>query len=641
MKHTRYILLLLLTFIFIACANPGAGPDGGPFDEHPPYIVEMNPKLGQPNAKQMKVRIVFNENIKVENHTEKVTISPPQVRTPTIKYSGKKISVELHDSLQPNTTYTIDFSDAIEDNNEGNPLGQFTYYFSTGENLDTLEVSGHILDASNLEPVKGMLVGLYADTVDSAFTSQGFERLGRTDAEGRFSIKGVAPGNYRLYAVNDQDNNFHFSQKGEMIAFHNKVIVPSCFPDMRQDTLWRDTITYDTIINVPFTHFVPDDIVLLAFLEDGQARHFLKSERKTPEVFTTFFTAPSTHVPTIEGLNFDAANAFVENRSKGNDTIQYWLRDTLLMEQDTLRFAYTYETSDDSTGALFLYTDTLELVPRKTMKTIREEQAEEYEKWKKTQEKRRKRGEKYQEKPAPKYLGFLGRRSSKISPVQNQPIEFEEPLLTLDTTAFHLKRATSDTTFVEAPFRLVPDPYDIRKFKLMGEWRPGQDYEVHIDSAAVVGISGRHTNKMKFRFSIGTSEDYGSVFFLIPDAPSTAVMQLLKDDKKVVMQVRVQDQRADFFYVEPGEYHARLFDDRNGNGKWDTGEYATLRQAEAVNYFPEPFTVRANWDAELTWKLNVVPLIKQKPEKLRKNKNNNKDKQTARQRNIEREKNRR
>ena len=639
MKHTRYILLLLLTIIFVACANPGAGPDGGPFDEHPPYIVDMNPKLGQPNAKQMKVRIVFNENIKVENPTEKVTISPPQVKTPTIKYSGKKISVELHDSLQPNTTYTIDFSDAIEDNNEGNPLGQFTYYFSTGDNLDTLEVSGHILDASNLEPVKGMLVGLYADTVDSAFTSRGFERLGRTDAKGRFSIKGVAPGNYRLYAVNDQDNNFHFSQKGEMIAFHNKVIVPSCFPDMRQDTLWRDTITYDTILNVPFTHFVPDDIVLLAFLEDGQARHFLKTERKTPEVFTTFFTAPSTHVPTIKGLNFDATNAFIENRSKGNDTIQYWLRDTLLMEQDTLRFVYIYEVTDDSTEVNFIYEDTLEVVPRKTMKTIREEEQEEYEKWAKAQEKRRKKGEEVQEQMPPNFLNFGGRRSSRISPIQNQPIEFEEPLLSIDTTAIHLLRKTSDTTSVEVPFRLLADDYDIRKFKIMGEWRPGQEYEVHIDSAAVVGLSGRHTNKLKFRFSIGTAEDYGSVFFLLPDAPKTAVVQLLKDDKKAVAQVPVQEQRADFFYVEPGEYYARIFDDRNGNGKWDTGEFATLRQAEATYYFPEPFTVRANWDAEITWNIDAVPRLKQKPEQLRKVKDNNKEKQTARQRNIERERN--
>ena len=273
------------------------------------------------------------------------------------------------------------------------------------------------------------------------------------------------------------------------------------------------------------------------------------------------------------------------------------------------------------------------------MKTIREEEQEEYEKWAKAQEKRRKKGEEVQEQMPPKFLNFGGRRSSRISPVQNQPIEFEEPLLSIDTSAIHLLRKTSDTTSVEVPFRLLADNYDIRKFKIMGEWRPGQEYEVHIDSAAIVGLSGRHTNKLKFRFSIGTAEDYGSVFFLLPDAPKTAVVQLLKDDKKAVAQVPVQEQRADFFYVEPGEYYARIFDDRNGNGKWDTGEFATLRQAEATYYFPEPFTVRANWDAEITWNIDAVPRLKQKPEQLRKVKDNNKEKQTARQRNIERERN--
>jgi hypothetical protein len=173
----------------------------------------------------------------------------------------------------------------------------------------------------------------------------------------------------------------------------------------------------------------------------------------------------------------------------------------------------------------------------------------------------------------------------------------------------------------------------------MGEWRPGQNYEVHIDSAAVVGISGRHTNKLKFRFSIGTTEDYGSVFFLIPDAPPTSVVQLLQNDKQIVAQVRLVDHRADFFYVEPGTYYARVFDDRNENGKWDTGEFATQQQAEAVYYFPNSFDVRANWDAELTWNLDVVPLIKQKPEDLRTTKGKDKDKQTARQRNLERERN--
>lgn len=625
--------------LLMACANPGPGPDGGPFDEEAPYIVSMSPKLGQINNATKKVQIVFNENIKVENASEKITISPPQIEMPEINFSGKKINVTLRDTLKPNTTYTVDFSDAIEDNNEGNPLGNFTYYFSTGTNIDTLEVSGYVLDATNLEPLKGMLVGLHSDTVDSAFQKKPFERVGRTDSKGHFVIKGIAPGNYRLYALNDQDNSYSFTQKGERIAFADELISPSCYPDTRQDTLWRDTVVYDTILTVPFTHFVPDDVLLLAFMESGQARYMLKQEFLTPSQFTLFFTAPSTHIPELKGLNFDETNAFIINRSKGNDTITYWLRDSLLMERDTLIATYTYESMDDSTQQVYLRTDTLTLVPRKKMSDLREAQEKKYEQWLKKKEKRNKKGDFSEETMPVEFLSILGRRLQTISPVQNQPIEFEEPLVKLDTAAIHLLLKTTDSTSVEVPFELLEHPYDIRKFEIMSEWRPGQKYEVHIDSAAIEGISGKHINTFKFRFEVGTNEDFGSVFFLLPDAPKTSVVQLLQNDTKVVAQEKLKDQRADFFYIVPGTYYARLFDDRNQNGVWDTGEYATKLQAEDVHYFHEEIVVRANWDMELTWKLTFLPRVKQKPEALRKAKGDSK-KTTARERNLERQRNR-
>jgi hypothetical protein len=108
----------------------------------------------------------------------------------------------------------------------------------------------------------------------------------------------------------------------------------------------------------------------------------------------------------------------------------------------------------------------------------------------------------------------------------------------------------------------------------------------------------------------------------------------------VVAQVPVKDQRADFFYIAPGSYYARLFDDRNQNGIWDTGEYATLVQPEDTYYFHEEINVRANWDVELTWKLTFLPRTQQKPDELKKTKTDNK-KQTARGRNLERERRRR
>ena len=235
-----------------ACANPGSGPDGGPYDETPPHIVSMTPAIGSVNIKTKKVSLLFDELIKVENPSEKVTVSPPQMEVPEIKVSGRRVNVSLSDSLKPNTTYTIDFSDAIEDSNEGNPLGNFTYYFSTGGAIDTMEIAGYVLAAENLEPQKGLLVGLHSDLNDSAFTALPFERVARTDSRGHFCIKGIAPGTYRIYALKDIDGDFKMS-RGEMMAALRQDITPTCFPDVRQDTAWHDSIHYDSISIVHFT----------------------------------------------------------------------------------------------------------------------------------------------------------------------------------------------------------------------------------------------------------------------------------------------------------------------------------------------------------------------------------------------------
>ena len=158
--NSLFLPFYVLAFLMLAsCAKMGQ-PDGGWFDETPPKVIGASPADKGVNVKQKKVNIYFDEYIKVDNPTEKVVVSPPQLEVPEIKASGKHIQISLVDSLKPNTTYTIDFSDAISDNNEGNPMGNYTYSFSTGEVIDTMEVSGYVLESENLEPIKGILVGL-------------------------------------------------------------------------------------------------------------------------------------------------------------------------------------------------------------------------------------------------------------------------------------------------------------------------------------------------------------------------------------------------------------------------------------------------------------------------------------------------
>ena len=212
-NDNRWILVCLLLAMIVSCARMGQ-PDGGWYDDTPPRVVHTDPADKGTGVKSKKVTITFDEFIKLEDATSKVVISPPQIEPADIKASGKKIVVELKDSLMDNTTYTIDFSDAISDNNEGNPMGNYTYSFSTGERIDTFEVSGNVLDATNLEPIKGILVGLYDDLSDTVFARKPFIRVSRTDSRGRFVIRGIAPGTYRVYALQDADGNYIYSQIG-------------------------------------------------------------------------------------------------------------------------------------------------------------------------------------------------------------------------------------------------------------------------------------------------------------------------------------------------------------------------------------------------------------------------------------------
>ena len=292
------------------CAAIG-NPDGGPYDETPPRITNSHPDNGATGVKTKKVSIDFNEFIKLENANENVVISPPQIQQPEIKVTGKKIQVEFFDSLKANTTYSIDFADGIKDNNEGNPLGNFCFRFSTGDVIDSLEVSGYVLNAEDLEPIKGMTVGLHSDLEDSAFMTKPFERVSRTDAYGHFTIRGIAPGTYRIFAVMDMDQTFSYSQRNEKIAWMDSLIVPSAELRYRVDTLFTSEGKVDTTVTVPYIKYLPDDITLLAFTPKPVIQYMTAAERLTHEKFTLRFALPLDSMPQVKGINFDETDAYI------------------------------------------------------------------------------------------------------------------------------------------------------------------------------------------------------------------------------------------------------------------------------------------------------------------------------------------
>lgn len=625
MERKNLLLCLLALLLTAACASIG-NPDGGRFDETPPRVVGSSPADGAVNVSKRKVQILFDEYVKLEKASEKVVISPPQIEPANVRADGKRVKVDFYDSLRANTTYTIDFSDAIEDNNEGNPMGQYTFSFSTGDVIDTMQVSGRVLNAADLEPIKGIMVGLYpADSTwnDTLFRTRPFLRVSRTNGEGRFTIKGVKDGAYRVRALEDKDGDFVFSQKNERVAFDTTVYVTGSFPDVRMDTVWRDSLWYDSIRVVPYTHYTPDDVLLLAFLEDGQERHLLKTAYPEPTSFTFYFTAPSDSTPRIKGLNFDD-RCLVADASLKNDTVTFWVTDTALIHrQDTLSMILSYMETD-TLGQLVVTNDTLDLSPKTTYAKIAAERSKQIEAWEKDRERRQKKAKKplpYEENPYERtWLEAGFKPSGSLAPNQNVRYLAKEPILEVDTTKIHFY-VKKDTDWLPAPFLFMPEERSAKSYMLYAEWEPGQKYRFVMDTAAVVSVLEHESKSVRQEFHVRAVEEYGSIFIHVISPDTGVVVQLLSKNDKVEAQQRTDKEgNADFFFMKPGEYYMRCYVDANGNGQWDTGDYASGLQPERVYYFGKPLPLKAQWDLRQDWDIRAVDVARQKPMAITKQK---------------------
>ena len=640
-KHKSVLLFaqlslacILMLLLLQGCARMGS-PDGGWYDETPPRVIGAEPADGATNVNKRKVVINFDEYIKVDNPTGNVVVSPPQIEAPEIKGEGKRISVQLVDSLKPNTTYTIDFSNAISDNNEGNPLGDFAYTFSTGDHIDTLQVSGYVLGAQDLEPVKGILVGLYDDLSDSAFQKKPMIRVAKTDSRGHFTIKGIAPGKYHVYALQDADGNYMFNQKSEMLAFNRDLIEPTSKQDTRQDTIWTDSLHIDSIKVMGYTHFMPDDICLRAFNEILTNRYLVKSDRTEANHFTLFYSYGDNELPKIRGLNFNSDNAFLIEPTERRDTIVYWLRDTSLVNQDTLKMQITHNITD-TIGLLREQVDTLQLIAKTSYEKRLKDEQKKIRNWQKEQDKKKKKGLDYDSVMPREALKLRVTPSGDMDPDQNVIISADVPLQAVDTTHIHLYSHTEKDSLWYAE-RYELKKIDTRNYRLLAEWRPGMEYSLEADSATFVSIYGDVSGKLKQGLKVRPMDSYASLLMTMSGMSGQHVIaQLLDNSGNMVKEVYTDNGQAEFYYLKEGKYYLRIIVDSNNNRHWDTGDYAKGIEPEEVYYDPDVIECRAKWDLTLTWNPTAKPLWQQKPEAITKQKA---DKQkTVQHRNLDRAK---
>ena len=611
-RHTIYLLwALVLAGVLASCASIG-NPSGGPRDEDPPRFVRANPAPGSLNVNRQKIEIEFDELVNVKDAFSKVVVSPISKSTPRVSSLGRKITVQFNDTLIPNTTYTIDFADAIEDNNESNKLQGFTYSFSTGNVLDTLQISGMVLSADALEPQQGMLVGVYSNLADSALSTLPLERVAKTDDRGRFSIQGLAPGEYRLFAVADVDNDYKRANPEEAMAFYDFTLTPTAERVNAIDTVF-DLLTgdVDTVLNRERTRFLPNDILLRSFESDYKSQFLQKCERVDSTRLRFIFNAPSETLPEISPVNVEGyKDWWTLERSAKNDTLTYWLNPATLVATDSLQIAASYFRTDSAQN-LTLATDTLKFFTQRPKVTKKKE--------------KKKKDEKADTVPVKiPALGF--KMISQSTQEVNLPLvmEFDTPLNRFDTTAFHLEMMV-DTVWAPVPKAWKPEHVDSlnpRTFKIEYPWEYATEYRLSVDTLAATGIYGLMTDPLEHKFKTKAEEDYCALTLNISNFTDTipAFVELVNNSDAPVRREKVVNNSVTFKYLAPGKYYVRIFEDHNGNGIYDTGDFNLHRQPDMAYYYPKIINLKKNWEKSESWNVFDTAIDLMKPEAIKKNK---------------------
>jgi len=650
----------LAVSLYMGCASIGM-PQGGPRDETPPVLLGSKPQADARNWNKKRIEIYFDELISVQKPSEKVVVSPPQKKPPTVSGIMRKIVVELQDSLLPDQTYTIDFGDAIVDYNEGNPFGLYAFAFATGDEFDSLGISGTVLNAATLSPEKGVIVGVHSDLSDSTFYSEPFLRIGKTDENGRFYIRNLKPIPYKVYALGDQNRDYRFDQKGEALAFMDSVVVPWMDFCPVNDTIWKDSLTIDSIIVRQEPCFKPDNLILRYYNEDFGRQYLVKSERTDRNKIGLTFGYKSDTLPKLQLLCPDSLapgeDWLVLEDNPTHDTLTYWIKDSVFIKMDTLHIRLDY-LKTDSADRLAATCDTLHLIAKKEKTTDSGKDNK-----KNDRSTRDRKGRKSDEPALPpsridtvfkidtivstRYDSLLAvslsdttfRVDTILPPLPSKPVRhfnmeakvpttmevfgvpyfvWEHPIAEIREQSWHLF-LKKDTTWIETKeFDMETDRYNPRIQHLYADWDYGLEYKLELDSGSVCSLYDSLTNKGYSKvFKVREEKEYSRLIMEITGLNGLpAFIELLDKSEKLLRREEVIGGIADCLNLKPGEYFVRLILDENDDFRWTAGCYEEHRQPEQVFYLNKKISLRANWEVNETWNIRELPIEAQKPEEL-------------------------
>ena len=620
LRHILNIIIAsALSLIFTHCANIGS-PSGGIKDEIPPVVMHTKPAAGALDVMPDEISIKFDEIVVLKNLNEFFLVSPPMNEKPVVKAYGKELTVEFEDTLQDNVVYTIYFGDAIVDNNEGNPMLDYSYSFSTGSVLDTMRLQGHVLDAKTLTPEKGIIVGIYSDFEDSLFISNVPMRIAKTDENGYFSVNNVRPGTYIVRAIADMANDYKFNQGGEKIAFSDVRYETTQKTVTLMDSIFEDSIGEDKVVYPIFKEmqprdtimYLPDDILLMAFTEEQFFQTLTKKERKFEERLDFQFMSPIKDMPKIRLLDDQERDDWYLTEIGGDSSVcYYWVKDSALVASDTIEVIFDYQKTD-TLSQLVWQTDTMVMHFKHVRPSAKQQKKDE----KKAERKADKKKDAKVEKVVVVPVGLDISAKSSVNYFDDILITAKQPLARIDAKDFRLYEEINDSTVKQLQFKFYKDEEAARTYRIEYNWNQEMKYQLAVDSAKIYDIYGKTNDSIGYKFSIVPEEDFSAIFLNMSGLKKNAVVQLMDAQGKVEQELSIDnsEQEVGFYYLKPSKYYVSLFYDDNNNGIWDTGKYGEKRQPEEVRFFNKMIETKAYYEMEEDWNVESMPLLEQMPD---------------------------
>jgi uncharacterized protein (DUF2141 family) len=608
LKHKKIIFYLLPVVIISACAK--IGPiSGGDKDTIPPFLVTSKPLMFATNFNAKKVRMTFSEFIELKDLLKEFIVSPPMHKLPDVKNINKDLLVEHLDSLLPNTTYTLNFGNSVVDFTAGNALRNFEFVFSTGSSIDSLSVHGRLLNASDLTLTKEpVYVMLYNNLSDSAPYLKLPSYICRTDLQGRYRLNNLKEGDYRLFALKDGNNNMKFDIISESIAFDDSIIhlkpkpiqdIMELFPDTShkatvpkkakpvkikliksKPVIRKDTVKIDSLKLRPKRRY--GEIHYLFMFQELNPRQYLKDyKRVSKEMLRIIMNLPLRKEDIISLQPTDSVirkSWLLTENHRGGDTIDYWITDTTLIHKETLRIAMSFPASD-STGKIYAKKDTLDF------KFI-------------TKEPKKKKKDK--EKPVAAKLHLkINAASSGLFDLNNL-IEFEadKPVQSIDPSFIELYKM-EDSIPKLLKFNIRKDSLTERKFYITNKMEESADYRLKVFPGSFIDIYGERQDTALIRFKTQKFDYYGQLIVSLDSVSMNMIVQVFQKDKLIAQKNISHNGKLTFEYMLPGKYKIKYIFDRNGNNKWDTGNYLKKLQPERVKFWWKEEEVRSGFDVEI------------------------------------------